>query len=87
MNIQKNKLTGYRNRLVISKGRNKGFMKDYLENWAEKLTEEVYQAWKSEYSFWKLGFALFYSPVHMNPKIMIIGRNPGGRFGFLNANE
>ena len=49
-----------------------------VNSWAEGLTKDVYEKWKSDYPFWKRGFEVFYSPVHMNPKIMILSLNPGG---------
>ena len=49
-----------------------------LEKWAEDITKDVFLKWKSDYSFWTRGFETFYSPVRMNPKIMILSLNPGG---------
>ena len=49
-----------------------------ITKWAEDLTEEVYNEWKTKYSFWKPGFAVFYSPVRERPELMIISLNPGG---------
>ncbi len=49
-----------------------------IEAWAENLTKEVYLEWKNKHSFWKQGFKVFYSPVRANPKIIILGYNPGG---------
>ena len=40
-----------------------------LEKWSEELTKEVYNEWKTKYSFWKSGFKIFYSPVRKNPKL------------------
>lgn len=49
-----------------------------LNDWAENLTKNVYNEWKSKYEFWKLGFKVFYGPVNLNPPLMIISYNPGG---------
>lgn len=49
-----------------------------IDSWAEGLTKDVFEKWKSDYPFWKRGFEVFYSPVRMNPKIMILSLNPGG---------
>lgn len=49
-----------------------------LEKWSEELTKEVYNEWKTKYSFWKSGFKTFYSPVRKNPKLLILSFNPGG---------
>ena len=49
-----------------------------LEKWSEELTKEVYNEWKTKYSFWKPGFKIFYSPVRKNPKLLILSLNPGG---------
>ena len=49
-----------------------------LEKWSEELTKEVYNEWKTKYSFWKSGFKIFYSPVRKNPKLLILSLNPGG---------
>lgn len=54
----------------------------------EKLVKDIYC---ETYEFWKKnkdryknsdkGFAVFYSPVKINPKLMIIGLNPGWKKG------
>lgn len=49
-----------------------------LEKWAEDITRDVFLKWKSDYSFWKPGFKVFYSPVRERPHVMIISLNPGG---------
>ena len=49
-----------------------------LNRWAENLQREVYNEWKTKYSFWKSGFKVFYSPAKMNPQLMIISYQPGG---------
>jgi hypothetical protein len=36
--------------------------------WAETLTNNVYEKWKSDYSFWEPGFKVFYSPIVKNIK-------------------
>ncbi|MGB9002735.1 MAG: hypothetical protein WCC52_02900 [Nitrosotalea sp.] len=48
-----------------------------LNRWAEKLTEEVYEKWRSKYPS-KEGFKVFYGPVKTCPKLLIISHNPGG---------
>ena len=49
-----------------------------ITKWAEDLTEEVYNEWKTKYSFWKPGFAVFSAPVRYRPELLIISLNPGG---------
>jgi hypothetical protein len=46
--------------------------------WAENLTRDVFTEYKGKYSFWPQGFKVFYSPVRMNPDLMIISYQPGG---------
>jgi hypothetical protein len=51
-----------------------------IQEWAEDLVEEVCEKWESsedKYSFSESGFRVFYSPVHLNPDLMIIGYSPG----------
>ncbi|MEX1063755.1 MAG: hypothetical protein WD898_04100 [Candidatus Paceibacterota bacterium] len=48
-----------------------------IQNWAENLTREVYEIWKSKYPR-REGIKLFYSKVIKNPELMIIGYQPGG---------
>jgi hypothetical protein len=49
-----------------------------LNIWAENLTREVYDKWKNEYSFWKPGFKIFYTPIIKYPDLLILSLNPGG---------
>lgn len=49
-----------------------------LEKWAKDLVKEVYNEWKTKYSFWESGFKVFYSPIRNNPKLLILSLNPGG---------
>jgi len=52
-----------------------------IEEWGEKLTQEVYQnwlTWKNNYSFSTSGFSVFYSRPRPNPDLLIFGFNPGG---------
>jgi len=48
-----------------------------LNEWAEKITMDVYDAWKSKFP-WDPGFKVFYSPVYLKPQIVVVGHNPGG---------
>lgn len=45
--------------------------------WAQEITIEVDKMWK-DHSFLKDGYAVFYSPVIANPRLLIVGFNPGG---------
>lgn len=50
-----------------------------IQEWAEDLVNEVYEKWEASedrYNFSESGFRVFYSPVHLNPDLMIIGFNP-----------
>ena len=52
-----------------------------IEEWGEKLTQDVcqhWETWKNDYSFSKSGFAVFYSRPRLNPDLLILGFNPGG---------
>lgn len=49
-----------------------------INTWAENLTQEIYSEYKSKYFFWKHGIKVFYSPVTLNPRLMIISYQPGG---------
>lgn len=51
-----------------------------LENWGENLQKEVHKEWKTKYESWEPGFKVFYGPISMNPKIMLISQNPGGNY-------
>lgn len=49
--------------------------------WAQSIVDETASLWRSlegRYSFWRSGFAVFYSPVDEGAKVVIIGANPGG---------
>lgn len=46
--------------------------------WAEEITKEVFSEWKNKYSFWKPGFAVFYSPIKEQSDLLILSYNPGG---------
>lgn len=48
-----------------------------ITDWAENLVREVEQVWR-QHPFLTAGYSVFYSPVQMNPKLMVIGFNPGG---------
>lgn len=49
-----------------------------MKNWADNITQEIYNVWKSKYSDWRPGVKVFYSPVIKNPELMIISYQPGG---------
>jgi hypothetical protein len=46
------------------------------EGWINQLYEETERLWEKHKN--PSGYAIFYSPVLINPKIVIIGYNPGG---------
>jgi hypothetical protein len=51
-----------------------------IDIWAEELLKEVCEKWETtedKYAFRDCGFRVFYSPVHLNPELMVIGYNPG----------
>jgi uracil-DNA glycosylase len=54
--------------------------------WIKELYNETNSIWK-EYGKHESGYAIFYSPVLYNPKIMIIGYNPGGGNNSFNEND
>lgn len=49
------------------------------QRWAENLTSEVYEFWKSKHPR-KEGVKVFYSRTNKNPDLMIIGYQPGGNY-------
>jgi hypothetical protein len=48
-----------------------------MESWVENMYIEASQLWK-EIGCPKRGYAIFYSPITINPELMIIGENPAG---------
>jgi hypothetical protein len=52
----------------------------HLTKWGNSLIERVKKD-KTQLSEKPLEFSIFYSPLKMNPKLMIIGDNPGGQMG------
>lgn len=46
--------------------------------WAESITKDIYLEYINQYSSWKYGIKVFYSPVVLSPKLMIISYQPGG---------
>ena len=45
------------------------------------ITRSVHEKWKqlsAEHAEFRSGYSVFYSPLSMNPKLMVIGFNPGG---------
>ena len=56
---------------------------DYMDvnEWGLKLFKDVHDKWLSVEAsspFFESGYRVFYSPIRMNPKLMVIGYNPGG---------
>ncbi len=49
-----------------------------VTKWTENITKEIYSEYKNKYSFWKHGIKVFYSPVRLEPDLMIISYQPGG---------
>ena len=47
-------------------------------DWVKQLYDETKKSWKENEEDAKGGFAIFYSPVKINPTIALIGYNPGG---------
>ena len=48
------------------------------EDFAGSVIDIVHSIWKKESEEYPAGYAVFYSPVRINPELMIIGLNPGG---------
>lgn len=46
-----------------------------LQEWALTLIEKFNHEWCKKVS---VGYTIFYSPVYLNPDLMVIGDNPGG---------
>lgn len=51
---------------------------DNLENWGNSIIDKVNEE-RTRLSEKRLEFSIFYSPLRANPKLMIIGDNPGGQ--------
>jgi len=51
-----------------------------LEKWGISIIDKV-KADRRAFSDETLEFSIFYSPIQLAPKLMIIGDNPGGQFG------
>ncbi|MCA6373364.1 MAG: hypothetical protein IM631_18515 [Cytophagales bacterium] len=51
---------------------------DNLENWGNSIIDKV-KVDKLDFSDDQSNFSIFYSPLILNPKLMIIGDNPGGQ--------
>ena len=49
-----------------------------LDQWAEDIQQEVFTEWSTKYSYWSPGFKVFYGPVRLKPKLMILSLQPGG---------
>ena len=49
-----------------------------IKTWAENITKEIYLEYQNNYSFWRHGIKVFYSPVVANPPLIIISYQPGG---------
>ena len=52
----------------------------WVQDFAESVIAQTEQAWSAagEYPPRKCGFYVFYSPVRLRPKLMLIGEQPGG---------
>jgi len=46
--------------------------------WATKVQRNVYKHWKESHNDWKNGVKIFYSPVHSQTNLLILGFQPGG---------
>ena len=52
-----------------------------MKNWTENIYQETNQLWK-EIGKPDKGYAIFFSPIKINPELMIIGENPAGNDEF-----
>ncbi|KAA0257287.1 hypothetical protein FHQ18_09565 [Deferribacter autotrophicus] len=58
------------------------------KTWAENLLKDVSTFYENFKEFnQEYGFAVFYSPIRLNPELMIIGYNPGGDEKDFNKEE
>jgi len=48
------------------------------KEWATKVQRDVYKHWKESHSDWENGVKIFYSPVHSQTNLLILGFQPGG---------
>lgn len=58
----------------------------HLTKWGNSLIDRVEKE-KTQLSEKPLEFSIFYSPLTMNPKLMIIGDNPGGKMDQVGLKE
>lgn len=52
------------------------------KEWATKVQREVYEHWEESYKDeddWEHGVKVFYSPVHSQTDLLVLGYQPGGR--------
>lgn len=50
-----------------------------MESWAENLTYEVYDHWRTEHTDWEYGVKVFYGPITNPSDVLILGFQPGGK--------
>jgi len=48
------------------------------DEWAEAVQQDVYENWKENHEDWEHGVKIFYSPVHDETDLLILGFQPGG---------
>lgn len=46
--------------------------------WAESVQQRVYEYWKQQHDDWEPGVKIFYSPVHSDTDLLLLGFQPGG---------
>lgn len=48
------------------------------DQWAESVQQRVYEYWKQGHDDWEHGVKIFYSPVHSDTDLLLLGFQPGG---------
>ncbi len=52
--------------------------KSAIDSWAQDLTRKVYSEYSEKYSSYTPGFKIFYSPIKLNPDLLVLSYQPGG---------
>src|SRR3990172_8910443 len=58
-----------------------------IEQWAQKITKEIYSEYKNHYCDWDYGIKVFYSRVTENPPLVLISYQPGGDSGYYDRED
>ena len=60
---------------------------DLAQEVAQQVIDRVHGIWLQNQSLYPAGYAIFYGPVWVRPKLMLIGLNPGGDESCFSGNK